>query len=76
MRVTPTELRKNLYRILDRVLSTGTPVEIDRDGKLLKIVPLERPSRLERLSPHPGTIVGDPEELVEIDWTREWTPSI
>ena len=76
MRVTPTQLRRNLYRILDRVLQTGTPVEIDRDGKLLKIVPVERQSRLERLTPHPGTIVGDPEELVEIDWTREWKPSI
>ena len=76
MRVTPTELRKNLYRILDRVLSTGTPVEIDRDGKLLKIVPVERPSLREQLIPHPGTILCDPEDLVEIDWTQEWEPFI
>jgi hypothetical protein len=61
MRVTRARLLKSLCRIFDRVLSRGTPVE--------------RPRRLERLTPHPGTIVGDPEDLVEIDWTREWKPS-
>jgi antitoxin (DNA-binding transcriptional repressor) of toxin-antitoxin stability system len=76
MRVTPTQLRRDLYRILDRVLQTGTPVEIDRDGNLLKIVPVERPSRLDRLVPHPGEILVDPEELVEIDWSSEWKPFI
>jgi antitoxin (DNA-binding transcriptional repressor) of toxin-antitoxin stability system len=76
MRVTPTQLRQNLYRILDRVLRTGTPVEIDRDGEILKIVPAERPRRLDRLLAHPGTIVGDPEDLVEIDWSKEWKPFI
>lgn len=76
MRVTPTQLRRDLYRILDRVLQTGTPVEIDRDGNLLKIVPVERPCRLDRLVPHPGEILVDPEELVEIDWSSEWKPFI
>ena len=74
MRITPTQLRRDLYRILDRVLRTGTPVEIDRDGQLLRIVPVERPSILDRLTPHPGTILVDPEELVEIDWSKEWKP--
>jgi antitoxin (DNA-binding transcriptional repressor) of toxin-antitoxin stability system len=76
MRVTPTQLRQNLYRILDRVLRTGTPVEIDRDGEILKIVPAERPRRLDNLTPHPGEILVDPEELVEIDWSSEWKPFI
>jgi hypothetical protein len=75
MRLTPMQLRRNLYRILDRFLRTGTPVEIDRDGKILRIVPVERASRLERLTPHPGEILVDPEKLVEIDWSREWKPS-
>ena len=76
MRLTPTQLRRDLYRILDRVLQTGTPVEIDRDGNLLKIVPVEQPSRLDRLVPHPREILVDPEELVEIDWSSEWKPFI
>ena len=32
----------DIYRILDRVLETGIPAEIERGGKLLKIVPVER----------------------------------
>jgi hypothetical protein len=32
----------DIYRILDRVLETGIPAEIERGGKLLRIVPVER----------------------------------
>jgi hypothetical protein len=32
---------EDIYRILDQVLETGVPVEIERHGKLLKIVPVE-----------------------------------
>src|SRR5688572_10675401 len=32
---------EDIYRILDQVLETGVPVEIERRGKLLKIVPVE-----------------------------------
>jgi hypothetical protein len=27
-----------------------------------------------RLDAHPGTIAGDPEELVHLDWSDEWRP--
>jgi len=76
MAIKPTELRRDLYRILDAVLSTGTPVEIERDGARLKIVPVEAPRRLDRLVAHPDAILVDPGEIVEIDWSSEWTPSI
>lgn len=33
---------EDIYRILDRVLETGIPAEIEWSGKLLKIVPVER----------------------------------
>jgi hypothetical protein len=39
MRFTATNLRANLYKVLGRVLKTGMPVEINRQGKLLQIVP-------------------------------------
>jgi ribosomal-protein-alanine N-acetyltransferase len=31
-------------------------------------------SKTGRLTPHPGTIVGDPEDLVHLDWSDEWRP--
>ena len=31
--ISATELQKNLYRLLDEVLKTGVPVEIERKGK-------------------------------------------
>ncbi|MDX1661486.1 MAG: type II toxin-antitoxin system Phd/YefM family antitoxin [Gemmatimonadota bacterium] len=76
MILKPTELRRNLYRILDRVLATGTPVEVDRDGERLKIAPVDMRGRLDRLVGHPEAIACDPEEIVEIDWSSQWRPSI
>jgi hypothetical protein len=74
MRVTATRLRGDLYRILDQILETGAPVEIERKGKILRIVPVAGPSRLERLEPNPDYIVGDPDEIVHLDWSSEWKP--
>jgi antitoxin (DNA-binding transcriptional repressor) of toxin-antitoxin stability system len=39
MAVSATQLRQNIYAILDEALSTGKPVEIERKGKVLRIVP-------------------------------------
>lgn len=73
-RLTATRLRANLYRVLDAVLETGRPVEIERRGRLLRIVAVEPEDPLARLEPHPDYIVGDPEDLVDIDWSDEWKP--
>jgi prevent-host-death family protein len=73
MAVTPSKLRENLYSILDQVLETGRPVEIRRRGKILKIVPAEPRSKLASLERRPY-IVGDPEDLVHLDWSGEWRP--
>ena len=48
---TPTVLRKNIYAVLDEVLETGNPVEIERKGRRLRIVPDKGISRLDRLEP-------------------------
>jgi len=74
-RLTPSGLRADIYRILDRVLETGMPVEITRGERRLRIVRVEKTgSKLDRLQAHPNAIVGDPEELAEIDWSGEWRP--
>ena len=74
MTVTATELRANVYRLLDQVLETGVPLQIGRNGKKLKIGAEEAPSKLSRLERRPDAIRGDPGDLVCIDWYHEWQP--
>lgn len=76
MKLTASKLRENIYKVLDRVLETGDPVEIERRGRRLRIIPADEPeqSKLDRLRPRPNAIVGDPEELVHVDWSGEWNP--
>ena len=71
--VTPTELRSNIYKLLDEVLASGIPLEIDKGGKLLKIVPVERPNKLDNLIVRPDFIQGDPDDLPEVSWEEELT---
>jgi len=73
MALKASSLRENIYRILDQVLETGVPVEIERRGKVLKIVPAEPRSKLENLKARPY-LLSDPEELVHLDWSGEWRP--
>jgi antitoxin (DNA-binding transcriptional repressor) of toxin-antitoxin stability system len=74
MVITASELRQNIYRLLDEVLETGVPLEIERKGKRLQIVPEQPRSKLDRLAPHPGSIVGDPDDLIHMDWSEYWSP--
>lgn len=68
MRISLTKVRSDLYKIVDRVLETGVPVEIERRGGRVRIVPVRPKSKLESLVKRPGTIVGDPDEIVHMDW--------
>jgi antitoxin (DNA-binding transcriptional repressor) of toxin-antitoxin stability system len=69
-----TDLRREIYRILDRILETGEPVDVERNGRLLRIIPVERPPLLTRLRPIPDLIAGDPASLEHLDWSHEWKP--
>ena len=73
MALKASSLRENIYRILDQVLETGVPVEIERRGKILKIVPGEPQSKLDNLQARPYLLT-EPEELVHLDWSGEWRP--
>ncbi|MBT3274949.1 MAG: type II toxin-antitoxin system Phd/YefM family antitoxin [Spirochaetales bacterium] len=69
--ISATKLRQNLYNILDSVIDTGIPVEIERKGQLLKIIPEKTVSKWDRLEKH-QVVNGDPEDLVHVDWSDEW----
>lgn len=69
--VTPTELRGNLDNLLDEILSTGIPLEIERGGQRLRIIPVEPVDKLQRLVHRPDVIQGDPEDLVNLSWEKE-----
>jgi hypothetical protein len=73
MRITASKLRENIYRILDDIVESGTPVEINRKGKTLKIVyekSVKKTSRLVRRN----IIQGRAEDLIHMDWSEEWKP--
>jgi prevent-host-death family protein len=69
--VTLTELRANIYHLLDEVIHTGVPLEIKKGDKKLRIVPVEKVDKFQNLMARPHVIQGDPEDLVEISWEQE-----
>jgi antitoxin (DNA-binding transcriptional repressor) of toxin-antitoxin stability system len=74
MAVTASELRANIYKLLDQALETGIPVEVERKGKLLRITPDAPASKLGRLPRRSGFIRGEADDLVHLDWSSEWKP--
>ena len=76
MKISASKLRENIYKVLDQVLETGAPVEIERRGRRLRIIAddHERRGKLERLESKPDAIAGDAEDLVHLDWSSEWKP--
>ncbi|HID54283.1 MAG TPA: type II toxin-antitoxin system Phd/YefM family antitoxin [Anaerolineae bacterium] len=69
--VTPTELRANIYNLLDEVLTTNVPIEINKGGNRLRIIPVKKGDKLQNLVPRPDVIQGDPDDLVNINWEKE-----
>lgn len=69
--ITVTELRGNIYKLLDEVLNTGIPIEIKKGGKKLKIVPVGKTDKLQNLASRPNAIKGNPNDLVDISWEKE-----
>ena len=71
--MTTSELRRNIYQLLDQVLETGIPLEIERKGRKLRIVPEAPRQKLDNLKRR-DCLRGDPEDLVHMDWSSEWRP--
>ncbi len=66
--VTPTELRANIYNILEEILTTGIPIEIKKGNQKLRIVPVAKVDKFQNLIVRPNVIQGDPEDLADIHW--------
>lgn len=70
-KVTPTELRANIYNLLEEVLETGIPLEIKKGERRLRIVPVEPADKLQNLVSRSDIIQGDPDDLIDISWEGE-----
>lgn len=76
--LTPTKLRDNIYGVLDEVIHNKKPIAIQRKGVLLTIQPPSNKKNkkkrdLSKLKKR-KVIVGDPESILNIDWSEEWKP--
>jgi hypothetical protein len=77
MALPATRFRASLYKVLDRVIATGVPVEVELRGRRVRIVPAESHSRLRNVVERSDYIVGDPEDLVQptfdaAAWEKKW----
>lgn len=84
MQLTITAFRKNIYQLIDWVISTGEPIILKRKGKTIKIL-IEHDEEeskpkvindLSKLTPHPDFMKEDPEYYISIDWSKEWNPDL
>ncbi len=72
MTITASQLRQDVYRLLDKTVDTGKPIKVRRKGHVLWIVSEPAPGgKLNSLVPH-SCINGDPEDIVDIDWSDSW----
>ncbi len=73
MKTTATALRRDLYNLLDHALDTGEVIEVMRHGRVVRLVPDAPTTLLDKLVRR-DVIVGDPAELIHMDWSQEWRP--
>lgn len=74
MGVNASELRANLYRLLDHVIETGEPLVVEKHGRTLRITADPPARRLSRLVRRDDAVSGDAGDLVHLDWSGEWKP--
>lgn len=72
MPLSTSALRQDIYRLLDAVLETGEPLEIERRGRILRIVAESPSDKLSRLAPDPEFVRGRADTLVQAGWDSYW----
>ena len=69
--IKPSHLREDIYNLLDQVIETGVPLEIKRNGKVLKVMLDKKASKLSNLKKR-AVLSADPEYYVHLDWSKKW----
>lgn len=78
MAISATKLRADIYRVIEGVINSGVPVEIELRGRKVRIVPAEQRDKLANLVKRSGVIVGDPGRIGqtrtfdEAKWRKKW----
>ncbi len=73
MSISLTALRQQLFKVVDQVIATGIPIEINRKGHIVRIILVDKKRKLANLAKH-DCIIGDPEDLVDLpllEWNEE-----
>lgn len=73
-KMTLTQLRQNLFQVVDRLLAKGETLAIERHGQTLLLVPQTTGSKLATLKPRNLIDQGRLEDLAEVDvsvWQEE-----
>lgn len=71
MTISAAELKRNVEKVIDDVPDSGQPTEVERNGKRVENRPIAERPKLRRLVRRPDFILGDPEDLVHVDWSGE-----
>lgn len=69
---TTAHFQSDMERLFEKVLEIGTPLKIEYKGEMFVISVAGVPDKLANLQPHPDCLTGDPEDIVRMDWSREW----
>ena len=70
--VRASDLRKDLFRLLDRCVEKGTAIDVPRKGRTVRIAALQRRVRVADLPRRPGVVV-DGDKLDRFS-PAEWRP--
>jgi len=72
MKTIPVDqLTTNLINLLEEIVNTGDPIELNWQGNRFQILPVQKKSKLDNLVPHPEVYIGDPDDFVNISWEHE-----
>lgn len=73
-KITLTQLRQNLFQVVDQLLAKGETLAIERNGQTLLMVPQTSGSRLGKLKSRPLMQKGNAEDLLDLEvgaWQEE-----
>lgn len=72
MAITTTQLRQNIFQILDSIIESGQSILVQRKGEFIQLVPTKKKNKLDNLKSRKCT--NEPLEAFDhIDWSHEWT---